>query len=556
MRRPDAGQIAIAITALFFAMNAIVFYVNVTSLFYLNIRINDTLRTEAAISSVTQAMLDAETGQRGFLLTSNRLYLAPYFRSLGAINAGMARLTKSIGDDALQKDLLDHLNMLIEQKLSELEESISIHERYGAEASKEYVIRSSGIATMDDLRATLQAMSRQEAVDLQGIQSLYNGHRQWAIIAMLGFFATCLGLIGGLVVMARREIHARRQAEEDHSRYAATIAEKAAEIEAERNEVASLNEMASFLQSCNSVRELSAMVGGFLARSFPGMSGGLYIFASSRNRLDRIAQFGGADIAEAAAPDACWGLRRGGPHKFAAGTGIPRCEHLEVSSGPCSLCHPLIAHGETVGLLTLEGAGEAKGMDRLAYAASQHLALAIALANLRLRDTLREQSIRDPLTGAFNRRYFDAVAEKEIAQSRRFDRPFAILMIDIDNFKRYNDVHGHAAGDAVLVAFCEYLRTQTRASDWLFRVGGEEFALLLRETDCRAAERKAEHLREGIAALRVEANGTALPAITVSMGIALPQADDERFEDVMARADRALYASKTSGRNRVTVEAV
>lgn len=298
-------------------------------------------------------------------------------------------------------------------------------------------------------------------------------------------------------------------------------------------------------------------VGAFLERSFPTLAGSLYIFAASRNELQLAAAFGNGTPAPRLAPEHCWGLRRGEPHAYRAGAGVPACSHHTADRNGRTLCLPLIAHGETIGLLTLcipATAGDVvddAAVRRLADAAARHLALAVA--NLQLRDTLKEQSIRDPLTGAFNRRHFEIVGSKEMAQCHRTGRAFALIMLDVDHFKLYNDMHGHAAGDLVLVALCGYLHKSIRESDWLFRLGGEEFALLLRETEIAEASGRAEQLRAGISELKIAGNGFSLPSVTVSMGLATRRAEGETLEDVLARADEALYQSKKAGRNRLTV---
>ncbi|MBB6310012.1 diguanylate cyclase [Xanthobacter tagetidis] len=505
------------------------------------------------MSSVLIEALNAETGQRGYLVTSNKSYLAPYFRAVAVLNDSVRDLHRRLPAVGPQADLMKQLIPLVEHKLEEMSETLAIEARDGPEAARTFVANGAGKNHMDAIRATLDSISFNEALALRDLQRAYQGHKWWAIADMLGFVITFLALIAAFILMARRAEVARQEAEADHARYAAEIAEKANQLRAERNEVSEINEMASFLQSCGSLQELGDMIGGFLSRSFPGGAGGLYTFSASRNKLLLLGGFGDVAQSLSVEPDACWGLRRGGPHSYTPDGGRPRCQHFGDERVTHTLCHPLIAHGETMGLFVLESAEPLPAsFDRLAFVASQHLALAVG--NLRLRDTLKEQSIRDPLTGVFNRRYFDSMAEKERARNEQLGPSFAVIMIDVDHFKRYNDLHGHAAGDQVLVAFCGYLLAHIRGNDTLFRIGGEEFALVLREVDLDGAILKAERLREGVAALRIEENGNSLPSITVSMGIAVPGSEVETFEDVLARADQQLYKAKLAGRNRIVAD--
>ncbi|WP_051341351.1 GGDEF domain-containing protein [Azospirillum halopraeferens] len=167
-------------------------------------------------------------------------------------------------------------------------------------------------------------------------------------------------------------------------------------------------------------------------------------------------------------------------------------------------------------------------------------------------DRLHHLSITDPLTGAHNRRYFIDAAEQEIARARRAGRPVALLALDIDHFKRINDTHGHAVGDDALRAFTATCRTGLRAGDVFGRLGGEEFAVFLPDTDAAAACAVAERLRAGTAATVVPA-GAAELRFTVSIGVAACAHAEGTVDTLLSRADRALYGAKAAGRNRVAV---
>lgn len=181
--------------------------------------------------------------------------------------------------------------------------------------------------------------------------------------------------------------------------------------------------------------------------------------------------------------------------------------------------------------------------------------IAVTIANLNLRETLKEQSIRDPLTGAFNRRYLEVVAEKEMKHARRNGHELAVVMFDVDHFKRFNDVHGHPAGDRVLVSLSEFVQASIRDSDWFFRIGGEEFVLLLRESSRADAERRVREICDGIARLDMTLDGRPLPRVTISLGIAMFPEHGETLGSLLEQADKALYASKQAGRNRFTLAA-
>ena len=163
---------------------------------------------------------------------------------------------------------------------------------------------------------------------------------------------------------------------------------------------------------------------------------------------------------------------------------------------------------------------------------------------------LFRQASTDSLTGVSNRRYFQNQAEQEVRRARRFARDMTVMMIDIDHFKKINDEHGHAVGDAVIQGVVKRALESLRQSDSLGRIGGEEFAVLLPETSLAAAYDVAERLREHMAAKPIIAGTTPIPC-AVSIGVAQLSAQDGSIDDLLNRADLALYAAKNNGRNKV-----
>jgi diguanylate cyclase (GGDEF)-like protein/PAS domain S-box-containing protein len=170
----------------------------------------------------------------------------------------------------------------------------------------------------------------------------------------------------------------------------------------------------------------------------------------------------------------------------------------------------------------------------------------------RLEEDLRSQAATDPLTGVANRRSFESTARREVERARRYAKPFAVLALDIDHFKRVNDTYGHDIGDIVLKSMAEVCLTKLRATDILARLGGEEFAMLLPETDIEAAATLAERMRVAIETSPIATAKGALP-ITVSLGVAQHAPNEPTIDAAMKRADEALYEAKRTGRNRVVV---
>jgi diguanylate cyclase (GGDEF)-like protein len=160
---------------------------------------------------------------------------------------------------------------------------------------------------------------------------------------------------------------------------------------------------------------------------------------------------------------------------------------------------------------------------------------------------LWEMAVNDSLTGLYVRRYFMVRFHEEVSRTERYDKTLSVVMADLDHFKVVNDTFGHTAGDQVLKAVGEYLHGSIRDVDCVGRYGGEEFILLLPETDKAAAKGLAERLRKGTADMKMG----NLPNVTISMGVATFPEDGKNADELLLRADAALYEAKKTGRNRV-----
>ena len=336
------------------------------------------------------------------------------------------------------------------------------------------------------------------------------------------------------------------------------LAQTVACMERQNREISLRNELGDLLQSCISVEEAGAVVARFAVLLFPGASGGAYMHISGDDTLLAVVRWGAAGIPESLPATDCWALRRGKTHLVLDPADPLRCPHTAGTPEGASICVPLAAHGETLGLLhlacsgaCLPGGADVHEREHLAEALAAQIGM--ALANLRLRESLHQQSIRDPLTGLYNRRYLEGALPRELSRAGRGGRPLAVFMLDVDHFKLFNDNHGHDAGDAVLRALGKALRESCRQGDIACRFGGEEFTLILPDADEHAAREWAERLLLRVRMLEAKADGKPLPKITISLGLALyPQHGDDG-ETLMQAADLALYDAKHTGRDRLAV---
>ena len=338
--------------------------------------------------------------------------------------------------------------------------------------------------------------------------------------------------VGGEVVGAYliyEDISDQIRTGEAQRQHAESLHRLVKELELRTKQTGLLNEMGSLLACSGTVKEASAVVAKSMQKLFPAApSGALYLFRSSRDLIEATARWGQKDIlAPTFPPDACWSLRRGQPHWSGhPGTDIG-CRHLNESTTNESLCVPMVAQGNTIGVLLLEFQSSAElryefanesfrdSHQPLAISAASQIAL--SLASLQLRETLREQSIRDPLTRLFNRRFLEESFERELQLAARKKQSVAVLFLDLDHFKRFNDTFGHDAGDLVLQSLADQFRNFFRATDICCRYGGEEFAIILPESTSQDAAIRANTLRLEVKSLRLQYKKQSLGQLTLSV---------------------------------------
>ena len=330
------------------------------------------------------------------------------------------------------------------------------------------------------------------------------------------------------------------------------LSEQVRILEERNQETRILADTSELLQSCLIPAEAYQVLFQ-QARSVIGdCSGVAYEFSASRSVLEEAARSAEAEESTSSfAPDECWALRRGRPFMTRGSGPEVRCVHAG-SHGPSTMCLPLQAQGENLGLLHFTGKNGA-GFSERDLRITQALAnlVGTALLNLRLRESLRQQSIRDSLTGLFNRRYLEETFERELRRAQRLKQSIGVVMLDVDHFKKFNDTHGHDAGDVLLQHFGKALQANIRAEDVACRYGGEEFALVLPGATLEQTKGRAEALRQLVESLQVPYKTAQLGLITASFGIAAYPANGAGMSEVVQAADRALYVAKQRGRNRV-----
>ncbi len=361
-----------------------------------------------------------------------------------------------------------------------------------------------------------------------------------------------------------RDVTERKRSEEALQQAHQNLLNWAGELEQRNREISHLNEMGELLQSCLTVDEAFQVIGASGRQLFPDDTGALYLASSNKDFLEIVASWGTSgpqSLEHVFMSDHCWALRRGRVHAVEDGcTGLV-CQHVKADhpeAKPCKgyICVPMVAQGETLGVLYLETNVEGQltqSKQRLAISVAEHVALAIS--SLKLRETLRSQAIRDPLTGLFNRRYMEESLERELRRAARKDTPIGVVMLDLDFFKHFNDSYGHEAGDAILRAVGGFLQEHVREGDIACRYGGEEFTLILPEATLEETRARGNELREAFKLVIAEDGERSFGDLSISLGIAIFPIHGTTGEALLRAADAALYRAKTEGRDRVVVAA-
>lgn len=347
------------------------------------------------------------------------------------------------------------------------------------------------------------------------------------------------------------------------SRVIGELRRRVSDLEREAQQRRLLAEFTQVLHACQATDEAYAVVGRTMPGLFERDAGALFELRPGRPSVLPVVAWGNPPpVQRVFAPDDCWALRRGSAYLI-DDTGVRlRCRHVEEPIRVGQLCIPLTAHHETLGLLHLQVRRRTGGQGRRSQLADrQQLAvslaedIALALANIRLRDVLREQSSRDALTGLFNRRYMEESLDRELRRAAREGYSLGLIMADLDHLKAFNDAYGHAVGDAVLQAVGAFLLSSIRREDIACRFGGEEFVVILPKATLEETQRRAEVLRRGLAEIRVDALTPDGPAVTMSAGVAAFPDHGTGVDVLLHRADEALYRAKAAGRNRVALAA-
>jgi diguanylate cyclase (GGDEF)-like protein len=366
------------------------------------------------------------------------------------------------------------------------------------------------------------------------------------------------------------EIGDRRKAEQALQDANMKLQMSVEQLEQRNAELKLLNELYDSLQTCNSEKEIFAVCNQFAKRIFPEFEGIFFVYRAGRKVLEPAVVWGESvadfDIIE---PDDCWAIRKGKPHvveKRSAGLICPHMDNGDKLFQPY-ICVPLATHDEIIGLLnlrcppsfveaglSLDEIGQHRNLEVTQQLALNFAArIAMTLVNLDLRDRLHQQSIRDPLTSLFNRRFMEETLDKEISRALRSGQPLGIIMMDIDYLKRFNDTYGHEAGDMMLRALGNFLQQNVRKGDVACRFGGDEFVLIMPGASATIAKGRAELLVKDVQTIKLNYSDKGLSGVSASFGVAVFPGHGNSAAALIKAADTALLLAKKKGRSQVVM---
>jgi len=332
----------------------------------------------------------------------------------------------------------------------------------------------------------------------------------------------------------------------EHKNAKRELEARVSELQRQQEDMDLISKMSSLLQHTLSEREALDVVTKFGALLLPSAMVEIYEVPAARDLLRWRAGWGADVVATDSPVDACWAIRRSQNHDSGE-VGLPACTHGSTPSDHWRVCIPANVHGQWAGMISLAVSShelekaEQRRIERIGTSILDQLAL--ILNGLRLRESLIQQAIRDPLTSLYNRRHLEDIVEREIARSIRQESTLSVLMIDVDHFKRFNDTHGHQAGDDVLRQLGALTKNTMRNEDIICRFGGEEFVTVLPDCSLPDARFRAEQLQKAVAQAEI--------GVTLSIGVAEHPTDGDQWEAVLASADLAMYEAKQAGRDQV-----
>jgi diguanylate cyclase (GGDEF)-like protein len=503
----------------------------------------DVLLSVATASDLTQRI---ESGERLYKATQDDVDLLNARRNAVQLRTRATHLRELISDNTQQAANLDALDNC----------STGLMQDLGSDPPD-----ASGVTHhLLQCQQSLSLMATRERDLLEQRGETTHHRSQIATMTELGMAVLWLAVLITLFYLLLRDALDRGRASQAMEQVNQELGASVLSLEKHANESHLLALARDDLQLCTDAQQVYRSAAFRLSELLPGTNGALCLINSSRNMVENVASWSidqrPSCITEIFPPDACCGLRSGQFRWHAPGASQIDCNHFIGEAPTCYLCVPLVAHGDTIGILFVDcPTAAAKAIVEQRTDGMRQLVqlIAMALASLEMRRKLEHQSVRDGLTGLFNRHFLEIALERELARAIRRKGSVAVLMIDVDHFKKLNDQYGHSAGDAVLKEVARTFSHNVRTEDLVCRYGGEEFTVILPDITPEATFDRAQIIRTAVANLRTQIDNDLYGNVTISIGAAVFPKDGETPESMLRHADAALYRAKRDGRNKVVM---
>jgi diguanylate cyclase (GGDEF)-like protein len=511
--------------------------------------------TQEVISSLEELQtifLNAESSVRAHVVSGSVEYRDAFTQSVELLPSKINSLQNLLSDNTEQVSNSIRLRELITKRLSQMNATLSAFQEGGVDNARITIQKNTSAANVELKKQFTLMVANEDHLLLERKDASVKSFKLLKIISVSGI---PLGLLMVLLVytLLVRELKGRTLAEKQAVVSSTHLAITVSKLEETSGDLHALSDYGSYLQSCKSIDEAMSVSVQILSKIIPGSSGGVYLMKASRNLMELSAEWGpqSADAPKTILPVECWCIRRSKPNFTELDSHTPPCTHIKglIHKEETWLCLELASQGIQLGLVTIHATSE-KIRTRFPVVEAAMEQLALSLSSLQLRSVLEYQSTRDDLTGLYNRRYMDESFRQLHARSIRHSEPYSILMLDVDHFKKFNDIYGHEGGDIVLREIGKILGS-LRAEDIACRYGGEELSVALPNTEAHLATDIANRLREKVQSIRIAHNASILTDVSISIGVASYPANGNDSEDIRKKADDALYEAKRTGRNRV-----
>ena len=332
------------------------------------------------------------------------------------------------------------------------------------------------------------------------------------------------------------------------------------DLERSNQEILLFNELSNKLQTCTTIEETYLPIKQYCQQALKVTKGILYILSKDSTQFESVIDWGYAQAQGVFSLqlEDCWALRKKKIYQAIHPEVDMPCEHMPSVIGlhPAYLCIPIQSNIGPFGLLHIEIPKEEA--DYIAWSKPGLInliaeQLGLSFTSIQLRENLRLQSVKDPLTNLYNRRYLEESIKQGIANAQRRHSSFVMILIDIDFFKKINDRFGHVAGDLVLKTLSQLFIESVRKGDVACRWGGEEFLLYFKNSTLDIIHAKAENIRQAVEKLQIRYEENWIENTTISIGVAAYPHNGLTLEALLASADKALYEAKNTGRNKTVI---